>query len=169
VIRKWEHILPEFEFRAFVFNRKLTALTQYYKTTYVPQMSEQREKLEQMIKAFFSETEQLIPARVLDYVVDYAVEPASGKIWIVEMYVSRLTIAFFLICRNTPPPVAGQALFDWDLEADKNILLGNSPFEFRIIVDRPADPMKDIRSFLEDEMAKKKKSEKKPVQRKYSV
>jgi hypothetical protein len=86
VIRKWEHILPEFEFRAFVFNRKLTAITQYYKSTYVPKMSEQRENLEQRMKAFFNETEQLIPSRVSDYVVDFAVDPASEKIWIVEMY-----------------------------------------------------------------------------------
>lgn len=155
VIRKWEHILPEFEFRAFIFNRKLTALTQYYKTTYVPQMGEQREKLEQLMKNFYSETEHLIPSRILDYVVDYAVDPGSGKIWIVEI--------------NTPPPVAGQALFDWDDATDKNVLLGLSPFEFRIITERPADPVKDIRSFLEDEVAKRKKSQKKPIQRKYSV
>lgn len=159
--------MPEFEFRAFIFNRKLTALTQYYKTTYVPQMSQQREKLEQLMKNFYSETEHLIPSRILDYVVDYAVDPGSGKIWIVEMYVFALML--LLTCSNTPPPVAGQALFDWDDATDKNVLLGLSPFEFRIITERPADPVKDIRSFLEDEVAKRKKSQKKPIQRKYSV
>jgi hypothetical protein len=86
VIRKWEPILPEYEFRAFVFNRKLTAVTQYYKTTYVPKMSEMKDILNERINSYFIKTEHLIPSRISDYVVDYAVDPFSDKIWIVEMY-----------------------------------------------------------------------------------
>jgi hypothetical protein len=65
--------------------------------------------------------------------------------------------------------VAGQALFDWYDAGDKDILLGLRPFEFRLLVDRPADPMKDIRSFLDDEITKRKTLAKKPIRRKYSV
>jgi len=44
IIREWESILPEWEFRAFVFNKELTCVTQYYSMCYVPNMYEQKKK-----------------------------------------------------------------------------------------------------------------------------
>jgi len=136
VVRKWEPILPEFEFRGFVFNRKLTAFTQYYKSTFVPRMCEMASELESRIFQFFENTQNFIPERVLDYVVDYAIDPHSDKIWIVEI--------------NTPPPVAGQALFDWENKEDHEILTGQKPFEFRILLTPPLNPMQDVQQFIAD-------------------
>lgn len=50
-------------------------------------MAQMKEKLQERITSFYNETQHLIPERILDYVIDYAVDPNSNKIWIVEMYV----------------------------------------------------------------------------------
>lgn len=35
VVREWNQISPEYEFRAFVYKKRMTALTHYYKFLYV--------------------------------------------------------------------------------------------------------------------------------------
>lgn len=83
------------------------------------------------------------------------------------MNLSNLLLFFCLFfSRNTPPPVAGQALFDWDNEEDKKIIIGQSPFEFRIIEKEPSNPMEDIQYFIDGEIKKRKT---KTVTRKLSV
>jgi hypothetical protein len=140
VIRKWEEILPEFEYRAFIYNSKITAITQYYKTTYVPEMVALKESLQNRMISFFEEN---IKGRIptTDYVVDFAVDPHSDTIWVVEI--------------NNPPPVAGQALFDWDSENDKQIITGQLPFEFRILETAPENPLADAQGFLDSEREKR--------------
>lgn len=60
-------------------------------------MAQLKEKLEERITLFYNETQHLIPERINDYVVDYALDPFSDKIWIVEMYFfhSFLFLLFF--------------------------------------------------------------------------
>lgn len=143
VVRKWEEILPEYEFRAFVWNSKITAMTQYYKTTYVPQMVTLKQSLEERMLTFFEEhVKEKIP--ITEYVVDFAVDPTSNKIWVVEI--------------NNPPPVAGQALFNWDDETDKRIIQGASPFEFRILTTAPSNPLSDVQGFLDSERERREKA-----------
>eukprot|EP01126_Amoeba_proteus_P006192 TRINITY_DN12150_c0_g1_i2.p1 TRINITY_DN12150_c0_g1~~TRINITY_DN12150_c0_g1_i2.p1 ORF type:complete len:228 (+),score=47.45 TRINITY_DN12150_c0_g1_i2:908-1591(+) len=142
VVRKWEEILPEFEFRCFVYNHSITAITQYYKSTFVPQMVEMKEEIQEMIHEFFSvQIKNRIP--VENYVLDLAVIPASKQIWVVEI--------------NNPPPVAGQALFDWKNEEDRNILEGRSPFELRVLLSPTDSPLSEVQGFLDSEREKRKK------------
>lgn len=142
VIRKWESILPEYEFRSFVYGSKMTAITQYYKTTYVPEMAKKKETLQEQMLSFFEEkVKSRIP--IANYVIDFAIVPETNVIWVVEI--------------NNPPPVAGQALFDWDNETDRQVIRGELPFEFRILEKAPENPLSDVQSFLDSEREKREK------------
>jgi hypothetical protein len=134
VVRKWENIQQEWEFRAFVYGGKLTACTQYNVGLYVPLLVEKRLETAQRVQNFWSQTiHPLLEQHIQTYVVDFAVDPHSDKIWVVEI--------------NNPPPVAGTALFDWENSADRAII-ENGPFEFRIMDKIPEDPMKNQRDWL---------------------
>jgi len=95
-------------------------------------MAQNKEKIKNRILKFFEETKHLVP--IDDYVIDYALDPHSQKIWIVEI--------------NNPPPVAGQALFNWEDEKD-NEIIRKGPFEFRILETPPKDPMKYQATWLQ--------------------
>jgi hypothetical protein len=132
VVRKWMDIYQEWEFRSFIFGGKMTGCSQYYSGTFVPELFANKEGVQNRIVSFFESTKHLIPLD--DYVIDYALDPFSEKIWIVEI--------------NNPPPVAGQALFDWDKEED-NRILRQGPFQFRILEKPPKDPMKYQNTWLQ--------------------
>eukprot|EP01087_Luapelamoeba_hula_P023840 TRINITY_DN8860_c0_g1_i3.p1 TRINITY_DN8860_c0_g1~~TRINITY_DN8860_c0_g1_i3.p1 ORF type:complete len:471 (+),score=65.27 TRINITY_DN8860_c0_g1_i3:52-1464(+) len=122
IVREWcEELLPEWEFRAFVHNKEMTAMTHYYPFTYVPEIHEKKKEIEVRLLEFWAS----IKDRILleDYTVDFAISPDLSKIWIVEI--------------NNPPPVAGVALFDWDSAADRKIIK-EGPFEFRVLSAMPA-------------------------------
>lgn len=121
----------------------MTACSQYYAGTYVPELAKNKDKVAQRILDFFEKTKNLIS--IQEYVVDYALDPKSDKIWIIEV--------------NNPPPVAGQALFDWDNEKDRKTIM-EGPFEFRILEKPPKDPMKGQVAWLQmmkEELNKKEK------------
>jgi len=86
---------------------------------------------------------------VADYVVDFAIDPHSDKIWIVEI--------------NNPPPVAGQGCFNWENEIDLKIIRGELPFEFRILEKAPDDPLQEQRGWLQSEKDKKSKEGRKKL------
>lgn len=135
VVRRWESINQEWEFRAFVYNGRLTACTHYYNGVYVPLLVATKAETAQRIQDYWAQSiHPLLAPTVQTYVVDFAVEPPpSKKIWVVEI--------------NNPPPVAGTALFDWNNPIDRNII-ENGPFEFRILGSAPEEPMKNQRQWL---------------------
>jgi len=151
VIRKWENILPEWEMRAFVFGGKLTAISQYYKSTFVPELVQKKKNIEERMIEFWEKNIKTIfmEKGVADYVVDFAVHPNSDKIWIVEI--------------NNPPPVAGQGCFIWENEIDMKIIRGELPFEFRILEKAPDDPLQEQRGWLQSEKDKKAKEGRKKL------
>jgi len=127
IIREWEDILPEWEFRVFVFNREITSITQYYKMCFVPGMYEKKDDIVAIIRNLFNLVIDNIPED--NFTIDFALSPDLDieKCWIIEM--------------NEVPPTAGTSLFNWDLEEDRNIIF-NGPFEIRIL----SEPATDIRS-----------------------
>lgn len=137
VVRQWVDLPSEWEFRCFVVDGSLTAISQYFAKTYVPAMAKHKDAVLQALRAFFDETKGLL-GDLQTYIVDYAVEWSDGavqKIWIVEI--------------NNPPPVAGTSMFSKKDPADLDILWGRAPFEFRIVTSLPDDPMKNHRMWLE--------------------
>ena len=52
IVREFAAISPENEFRAFVFQRHLTALTQYNDAIYVPKLVADKEAVESQLRSF---------------------------------------------------------------------------------------------------------------------
>lgn len=61
---------PGFEFRGFVYRRKLNALTQYFEAIYVPELVNTKDEIEEAIFNLFEKLEPLL--NVHDYVIDFA-------------------------------------------------------------------------------------------------
>ena len=104
IIRKWATILPEYEFRVFILNRKLTGCTQYYPWLFLPELLGREDEIKTKIRLFWEEIQHLIPSEhiTLDIVFDKDLE----KITIIEV--------------NPPPPSAGGGLYSWKNPEDIN-------------------------------------------------
>eukprot|EP01129_Flabellula_baltica_P008845 TRINITY_DN3541_c0_g1_i1.p1 TRINITY_DN3541_c0_g1~~TRINITY_DN3541_c0_g1_i1.p1 ORF type:complete len:328 (+),score=59.17 TRINITY_DN3541_c0_g1_i1:12-995(+) len=116
IIREWVHILPEYEFRGFVYQGKLNALSQYYKACYVPEMVEKENLILQDILEVFERSKDFIDMN--NYVIDFAY--TEDKTYIVEL--------------NTFGKTASSALFDWKMDHD--IMHNTDPdmeLDFRIV------------------------------------
>jgi len=122
-IREFKFFDVMYEFRGFVYENKITALTQYNEFVHFPLLLKQKDKIEQVIKDFF--TKEMIPRLNLsNYVIDFILinNGESYDIYVVEL--------------NPFAEFAGGGLFSW--VNDLNVLIGKAPFEFRV-VNQPVD------------------------------
>jgi len=109
IVRKWESILQEWEFRCtwvalrqccwvdyaptlphtrtrtsgFVVDGEMTACTQYYSDCFVPELVTRKHEIQERLLAFHLATRHRIP--ISTYTIDYALDPHSDRIWIVEI------------------------------------------------------------------------------------
>jgi hypothetical protein len=114
VFREWDSRVPDrqgYEFRGFVFNRNLTALTQYNDFLYFPELVRQKDQIEQRIRSYFVQIQPRLPQQ--HYLIDFIC--FEDEIKIIEL--------------NPFTTCAGSGLFDWmeDIEVIKN-----GPFQFRV-------------------------------------
>lgn len=115
ILRRWVDIYPEWEFRAFVYDNQITACSQYNSHCYVPEMALNKMKIQDLILSKWEEVKSDIPRA--SYTIDFVLDSQLKDVWVVEV--------------NHLPPVAGTAMFDWDVKADRAII-ENGPFELRI-------------------------------------
>jgi hypothetical protein len=135
VIRRYDtSIDPSLEFRAFVRNHRLTAVSQY-EEFYYPHLPPLKNTLKSTLVDFFDNqvspiiaTSKCLPA---SYVVDFAVINGVPKVIEINPFHS-----------NT----AG-SLFSW--KKDREIIL-NGPLEFRIVESAAANPTELIPPYLQD-------------------
>ena len=125
-IRQFVPLRCELEIRVFVVNERITAMSQYYSSCFVPWLAEKKQFIQQRIEDCFAEINPII--NLNSYVIDFAFD-YDDRLWVVEV--------------NLPPPAAGMALFDRNLPADINIVNGSAEFEFRI--NTTDDPSIDLR------------------------
>eukprot|EP01090_Pellita_catalonica_P000664 TRINITY_DN10465_c0_g1_i1.p1 TRINITY_DN10465_c0_g1~~TRINITY_DN10465_c0_g1_i1.p1 ORF type:complete len:368 (-),score=57.09 TRINITY_DN10465_c0_g1_i1:28-993(-) len=129
IIRKWEHIPLEYEFRAFVSNGQMTAISQYFTQLYFPALAEQKDTLQNKIFSFWSDTvkgrlEKLFPDQKPKYVIDIAIvvdkKDRSERIVVLELNPFNIS--------------TGAGLFSWESETDSDLLEGKTQnkLEFRI-------------------------------------
>lgn len=142
VVREWASIPLCFEFRAFVYQNKLTAVSQYFTQLYFPTLATLRDQLQSEITEFwhkiahhFEDIKNLPdPAHVetvgtdpiVKYVIDFALISKSIDLSDPDRHWVVLEINPFNIS-------TGPALFNWESESDCQILFGQSPFEFRLL------------------------------------
>ena len=112
------------EFRGFVHNGKLTALSQYQTECYFPNLVAHSGEIAATIQRFFND--ELLP-KLPDWaregaVIDFAV--IGHKVFVVEL--------------NPFTTCSGACLFDW--EKDHDVLFGTREFEIRVVKE-PLDHM----------------------------
>jgi hypothetical protein len=130
IVRKFVPIPIEFEFRAFVVNNQLRGMCQYYHYIYFPTLVENKEKISNLILQKFEEMKETVPIRDKTYVVDWAVDFANEKVYVIELnpfgdYENMGTSsAMFKLHDN---------IVAMDRKGpDREIFFGDKPFEFRI-------------------------------------
>jgi len=125
VIRRWIPIAIDMEFRGFVCNGKLTALSQYNHFIRFDRLVKMKDALAEQIQNFFAKKVAERLKHYDGYIVDFAVCGEDlGDILIIEL--NPFT-------ESTDP-----GLFSWKTERD---LLQNGPFEFRIRSEKPDGPI----------------------------
>lgn len=119
IIRQWDEKLDvRYEFRCFVYNDRLTAVTQYHKM-YVKEIHKYISSFKAKIYDYFN-----------DHIRDELVGVFYNGFYTIDLYCDLDRI--FVIEINDPPPVAGSVLFDWDDMNDRNVIL-NGPYVMRVI------------------------------------
>ncbi|KAJ5071872.1 cell division cycle protein [Anaeramoeba ignava] len=121
VVREWIDMEPEMEFRGFVTNYNLNALSQYHYFVYFPNLVEKKKEIQDKIVDFYKkEVQPLLQNHFQskDYIVDFCV--SHGKVWVIEL--------------NAFEESTDAGLFDWEKEIN---ILSNGPFEFRIQTEPP--------------------------------
>eukprot|EP01125_Pyxidicula_operculata_P019912 TRINITY_DN7248_c0_g1_i2.p1 TRINITY_DN7248_c0_g1~~TRINITY_DN7248_c0_g1_i2.p1 ORF type:complete len:486 (-),score=80.57 TRINITY_DN7248_c0_g1_i2:136-1593(-) len=121
VVREWCDIHPEFEFRMFVYQKNITALTHYYKSLYVEEIATNRIKIQDMIIDYYKK-KIASKVKLEDYAIDFTVDVSTGNVKVIEL--------------NPWGEATSAAQFEWDQDEDKLVLFGKKPFEFRIL-ERP--------------------------------
>lgn len=112
------------EFRAFVFENQLTAISQYYGQCYFEDLVRDKPIYLKRIQEFFAAIQPYL-SFLPKYVIDFAV--LEDKVLILEL--------------NPFHPSTSACLFDWAKDAD---LLEKGPFELRIHTKPPVITKKEI-------------------------
>lgn len=121
-VRKWNPDVvryPGMEFRGFVYNNELNALSQYDDVVYYPNVVQYKEVICSRIKAFFEQHVKEALQEHKNYVVDFFV--GLEKVYLIEI--------------NPFHNGAGACLFTW---REHREVFMNGPFEFRV-VESPQD------------------------------
>ncbi|XP_013387915.1 cell division cycle protein 123 homolog [Lingula anatina] len=111
VIRQYHHIDVDMEFRGFVFNNRLTALSQYNYLIYSKRLVKQKEHVLNLITEFYNQ--EVLPRLKTakfekDFIIDFALTDEGKRIWVIEI--------------NPFMETTDGALFDWNKE--RSILEG---------------------------------------------
>ena len=122
ILRQFYPIDVDLEFRGFVYQRQLTCLSQYNYLIYSQRLNENKEKISQKIRKFFSEIirEKFKEFQCENYVIDFALtrnsptfDVDSMRVWVIEL--------------NPFMGTTDGALFSWQHERD--LLEGKSSSE----------------------------------------
>jgi len=129
VVREFQSIPLEGELRAFVFEGKLTALSQYYTNCYFPSLQEREESIVESVQRFHQTLSQIVPGALSSYIIDLVVfdDPKQAK---------HTESGVTLVELNPWSDKTGSALFSWT--EDEGTLFGRNPFEFRFLREAPA-------------------------------
>jgi len=135
VVREFANFEVELEFRGFVFDKKLTAITQYNQFCYFPRVVQNKDYLLQVMSDF-TENEVIASVPLDSFVIDYMLvseTPDQGVYSNLKVYVVEI---------NPFAEFAGEGLFSWVTE--KGILKGKEPFEFRVVESEPEGAINTI-------------------------
>jgi hypothetical protein len=91
VVREWIDIDPAMEFRGFMYNRQLTAISQYCYYQFFPKLQNAKSEIQRKITDFFETIKSKIPQE--HAVVDFVVLADSVKVIELNPFVCALFIS----------------------------------------------------------------------------
>eukprot|EP01031_Cornospumella_fuschlensis_P030999 gene30999-37465_t len=122
VLREWnDHLTLDYEFRLFVYQGQVTAISQYDHYGYYPYLEHLKPSLQSGLLLFWQQVHAELGSATLSYVMDVGYLPQESRFLLIEL--------------SPFSPCTGAALFSWS--RDKSVLTGQSPMEFRL--KRPED------------------------------
>ncbi|GFO13447.1 cell division cycle protein 123 homolog [Plakobranchus ocellatus] len=122
VIRQFVDIDVDMEFRGFVHQKRLTALSQYNCLIFSQRLANNKDFYLQRITEFFEvKIKPKLETFFNDYIIDFAVCEAGTKIWVIEF--------------NPFHTTTDSALFSWEHERD--ILEGSGADVVLRVVEKP--------------------------------
>jgi hypothetical protein len=135
IVREWSEMDASMEFRAFVFKRKLNAISQYCYLQYFQNLKSEKEKIQQLLLTEFDKFSDKITQE--NYIIDFCITK-DGQVKIIEL--------------NPYFTDTSACLFDWRNPDDVKIIK-EGPFQFRILekeIDDPYDSFdREWRDFVE--------------------
>eukprot|EP01095_Lingulamoeba_sp_RSL-Kostka_P007883 TRINITY_DN2564_c0_g1_i1.p2 TRINITY_DN2564_c0_g1~~TRINITY_DN2564_c0_g1_i1.p2 ORF type:complete len:426 (-),score=115.59 TRINITY_DN2564_c0_g1_i1:1045-2322(-) len=143
VIRKFDETViqnPGMEFRGFVYNNSLNALSQYDDATYYKEIADHKKEIGDSILSFFNDNIRDHLEHIESYVIDFYLY--NNRIFVIEL--------------NPFHKGAGPCLFTW---RDHRELFMNGPFEFRVVEERQANPLLKIHGVWERYLSRYVKKE----------
>jgi hypothetical protein len=115
IIREWKDIKISHEFRGFVFNKKLTGLSQYFDICYFENINKNKIEILDRIQKFYDKiSDSLEKMNLSNFIIDFAITD-DDKVLIIEL--------------NPWSTNTDASLFSWNQNMNQ---LMNGPFEFRI-------------------------------------
>ncbi|KAJ3426046.1 cell division cycle protein 123 [Anaeramoeba flamelloides] len=137
VVKKWIEIEPMFEFRGFVKNNNLTAVTQRHTEVCFPELELYAKDISKTIRSFFRSSLQNLAflSNNKDYIIDFFI---FQKSLFDDFEIKILEIDSF---NNLKDP----GLFNW--ETDQNVLFGKAKYQFRFRMKplpNPFDMLSDV-------------------------
>lgn len=138
IVRDWCDFDVSMEFRAFVYKGKLTGITQYNPYVYFPFVKHEKSKLEKLMVDFLNQHIIGKSNSLTSFVVDIILAPVNNSdSWIPDFCEKNVPpeqlFTVKIVELNPLAEFAGACMFEWHKPQDKDILLGKSPFEFRIV------------------------------------
>ena len=138
IFREWRKIPLQFEFRAFVYNNQLTAISQYFTQLFFPTLS--KDFILQKIKPFWEGLKDRLAilfaeGELVKYVIDFAFVVDDGK---------KDEEGEVVVLELNPYNIStGSGLFNWEEERDCDVLEGIKPFEFRSVAQPLAHSLRN--------------------------
>lgn len=124
VLRRWVDIPSFCEVRGFVYDARLTALSQYFSGVFFPELVRCKERIMQLVVGVFQQIIGTVKQHFhpVEMVMDFAVDLERERVYLIELNPF-----------GKPDGLGtGTILFDMNNPADRDILFGKSPFEFRV-------------------------------------
>eukprot|EP01103_Thecamoeba_quadrilineata_P004888 TRINITY_DN14762_c0_g1_i1.p1 TRINITY_DN14762_c0_g1~~TRINITY_DN14762_c0_g1_i1.p1 ORF type:complete len:405 (+),score=31.59 TRINITY_DN14762_c0_g1_i1:1199-2413(+) len=148
VLRRWVEIEPAFEFRGFVHNKKLTALSQYYSLFFFPELLPLKDQIQKFIQDYFKANilskvshdyycidfafvRKILPTSISNSTLYSDFNKSELSKWLDGDSISNFELK--VIELNPFASGTGTCLFKAKEKRDLRILCGEEPFEFRIV------------------------------------
>ena len=135
----WDNFDPAYEFRGFVCNDRLAALSQMATmdvTLHYPQLIEERDFLGRRAQEFFE-------AQMRELLRAITAHGPSNK-YVLDLYYDKKLDRFYVVEVNPFQTSSSGHLFQYWQPIDAKVLEGRAPFEFRLRDSTPLDALVDV-------------------------